>query len=88
MGGGVYWLNQRTSKDRCVNCPAIIAAARLSVLLKDAAYLDKAKSLYAWQNKTLTDGSGKVFDNIRYNRSRQSTQVGRFSLNGDCIPRE
>jgi len=80
MGGGIYWLNERTSKNSCVNCPAIITAARLSVLLKDASYLEKAKTLYAWQTKTLTDGNGKVFDSIRYNKVRQSTRVGRGSL--------
>jgi len=78
--GGLYWTNQRTSKNSCVNCPAIIAAVRLSVLLKDASYLEKATSLYAWQTKTLTDGTGKVFDNIRYDKTRQTTRIGRFSL--------
>jgi len=51
LGGGLYWINQRTSKNSCLNSPAVIAAVRLSVLLKDASYLDKAKSLYAWQKK-------------------------------------
>ncbi|HEY8748619.1 MAG TPA: glycoside hydrolase family 76 protein [Tepidisphaeraceae bacterium] len=80
MGGGVYWINQRTSKNTCVNCPAIIAAARLSVLLKDAKYLEKAKSLYAWQKKTLTDGTGKVFDSLNFNQARGTTRVNRGSL--------
>ena len=57
----------------------MIAAVRLSVLLKDASYLEKAKSLYAWQKKTLTDGTGKVFDSIRLGRS-SAPRVGRFSL--------
>ena len=80
LGGGLYWINQRTSKNSCLNSPAVIAAVRLSVLLKDAAYLEKAKSLYAWQKKTLTDGAGKVFDSIRYDQARQTTRIGRFSL--------
>ncbi|HET6247875.1 MAG TPA: glycoside hydrolase family 76 protein [Tepidisphaeraceae bacterium] len=78
FGGGVYWLNQRTSKNSCVNCPAVIAAARLSVLLKDSAYLEKARKIYAWEKKTLTDGTGKVFDSI--GKRRQATRVGRGSL--------
>jgi predicted alpha-1,6-mannanase (GH76 family) len=80
LGGGLYWTNQRTSKNSCLNSPAVIAAVRLSVLLKDASYLEKAKSLYAWQKKTLTDGNGKVYDNIGYSRYRQSSHVRRFSL--------
>ena len=80
MGGGLYWLNERTSKNSCINSPAVIAAVRLSVLLKDASYLEKAKSLYAWQKKTLTDGTGKVFDSISYDKARQTTRIGKFSL--------
>jgi predicted alpha-1,6-mannanase (GH76 family) len=80
FGGGLYWLNQRTSKNSCINSPAVIAAVRLSVLLKDDSYLDKAKSLYEWQTKTLTDGTGKVFDSVGYDRRRQTTRVRRFSL--------
>ncbi len=80
FGGGLYWINERTSKNSCLNSPAVIAAVRLSVLLKDDSYLEKAKSLYDWQKKTLTDGTGKVFDSIRYNRDGQTTRIGRFSL--------
>jgi predicted alpha-1,6-mannanase (GH76 family) len=80
MGGGLYWISQRTSKNSCVNSPAVIAAVRLSVLLKDASYLEKARSLYAWQKKTLTDGTGKVFDSITYDKARQTAQISRFSL--------
>jgi len=75
MGGGIYWINQKTSKNTCVNCPAIIAAVRLSVLLKDDSYLDKAKKLYAWEKKTLTDGTGKVFDSLSFNKIRGTTRV-------------
>lgn len=80
MGGGIYWINKRTSKNSCINSPAVIAAVRLSVLLKEPAYLEKAKSLYAWQKKTLTDGTGKVFDAINYDKVRQTTRVNRGSL--------
>ena len=80
FGGGLYWINERTCKNSCINSPAVIAAVRLSVLLKDPTYLEKAKSLYAWQKKTLTDGNGKVFDNINHDKARQTTRIGRFSL--------
>jgi len=80
FGGGLYWLNERTSKNSCINSPAVIAAVRLSVLLKDAAYLDKAKSLYAWQKKTLTDRNGKVFDSIGPDRRSGKVRVRDFSL--------
>jgi predicted alpha-1,6-mannanase (GH76 family) len=80
FGGGVYWINQKTSKNTCVNCPAIIAAVRLSVLLKDDSYLEKAKALYAWEKKTLTDGTGKVFDSLSFSKVRETTRVNKGSL--------
>lgn len=80
FGGGLYWINERTSKNSCLNSPAVIAAVRLSVLLKDPAYLAKAKSLYAWQKTTLTDGTGKVFDSISYDQGRQTNRIAKFSL--------
>lgn len=80
LGGGLYWINERTSKNSCLNSPAVIAAVKLSELLNDASYLEKARSLYAWQKETLTDGNGKVFDDIRYDKRRQAARIGRFSL--------
>jgi predicted alpha-1,6-mannanase (GH76 family) len=80
FGGGLYWINQRTSKNSCLNSPAVIAAVRLSVLLKDPSYLEKAKGLYAWEKKTLTDGTGKVFDSISTDRAWGTTKIGKFSL--------
>jgi predicted alpha-1,6-mannanase (GH76 family) len=80
MGGGIYWINERTCKNSCINSPAVIAAVRLSILLKDPAYLAKAKSLYAWQKETLTDGTGKVFDNIEIEKETGSPRIARFSL--------
>lgn len=80
LRGGLYWINERTSKNSCLNSPAVIAAVQLSVLLKDSSYLEKAKSLYAWQKETLTDGAGKVFDSIRYDDRRRAARIARFSL--------
>jgi predicted alpha-1,6-mannanase (GH76 family) len=79
-GGGLYWINERTSKNTCLNAPAVIAAVRLSVLLKDPSYLEKAKSLFAWQKKTLTDGTGKIFDSIGRDKAGNDNHVAKFSL--------
>ncbi len=65
LGGGIWWTSDRRSKNSCIEGPAVIAALRLSALLKDPAYFEKGKSIYEWQRKTLTDGKGKVFDSIR-----------------------
>jgi predicted alpha-1,6-mannanase (GH76 family) len=82
MGGGVYWSSDRTYKSSCVNGPTVIAAARLALLLNDPTYLEKAKSVYAWQKKTLSDGKGKVFDGIsppnKVNRGSLTYNQGTF----------
>ncbi len=65
LGGGIWWTSDRRSKNSCIEGPAVIAAVRLSNLLSDDSYLAKAKSVYQWQKRTLTDGNGKVYDSIR-----------------------
>ena len=79
-GGGLYWINERTSKNTCLNAPTVIAAVRLSTLLNDPTYLDKAKSLYAWQKKTLTDGIGKIYDSIGPGKDGSDNHLAKFSL--------
>jgi predicted alpha-1,6-mannanase (GH76 family) len=75
FGGGIWWMNTaHNQKNSCVVQPAIIAAVNLSRQLKDNGYRVKAESLYAWQKRTLTDGNGKVYDNI------DSTGVNKGSL--------
>lgn len=73
LGGGIWWTSDRGSKNSCIVSPAVIAAMRLCALLKDEAYFARAKSLYQWQKNTLTDGKGKVYDNMRYDRPGTST---------------
>jgi len=72
LGGGIWWSSDRRSKNSCIESPAVIAAVRLSQLLKDPAYLEKALALYRWEKTTLTDGKGKVFDSIRLMPARNT----------------
>lgn len=66
LGCGIWWTSDRESKNSCIEGPTVIAAVRLSELLRDPSYFEKAKSIYQWQKSTLTDGAGKVFDSLRY----------------------
>jgi predicted alpha-1,6-mannanase (GH76 family) len=62
-GGGIWWTrNNPTQKNIATNAPAAITAARLSAILSDNSYLDKAKQIYAWAKSNLTDGAGTVYD--------------------------
>jgi predicted alpha-1,6-mannanase (GH76 family) len=96
LGGGIWWSSDRRSKNSCVECPAIIAAMRLSELLNDPSYFEKARQLYQWQKNMLTDGKGKVYDSVRigsrrnpnfstnsytgFNPRRNNSPLGTFSL--------
>lgn len=73
LGGGIWWTSDKRSKNSCIEGPAVIAAMRLSELLKDDSYFEKAKKIYQWQKKTLTDGEGKVYDSIRLNFRRTNS---------------
>jgi predicted alpha-1,6-mannanase (GH76 family) len=65
LGGGLWWTTDATQKNACVNGPGAIAAFHLYVASKDPAYLDRAKSLYAWERERLFDtSSGAVYDHI------------------------
>ncbi len=66
LGGGMWWKSDvHGSKNACVNGPAAITAMALALALREAAYAEKARDLYAWQRATLFDpNTGAVYDNI------------------------
>lgn len=67
FGGGIWWRNdEHKTKNSCVVQPGILTAFHLSRLLNDPSYKAKAEALYAWQKKTLTETSGKVYDAINF----------------------
>ena len=73
MGGGVAWRkSQLYYKNTPATAPAIILAARLYQLNKNAADLTTAKTLYTWQKNTLVDPStGIVWDGINAENNGQ-----------------
>lgn len=69
MGGGLLWRsNGDTSKNACINAPAVIGATYLYEIYGDKNYLDKAIDLFDWTTETLVvnegDRAGRVHDNI------------------------
>lgn len=62
-GGGLLWYVGRTTKNSCINGPAIVAACYLADATGDNAYLTKAEAIYAWQRSMLYNAStGAVYD--------------------------
>lgn len=65
MGGGVYWKEGEKSKNTCSTAPAAVLAAKLYQATGQAAYLQSAKSLYAWCKQTLQDPADYLYwDNV------------------------
>lgn len=79
-GGALRW-NQETKNwygsNSCINCPATVAACYLYELTGDASYLDKAKSIYAWQRAHLfVPSTGQVYDSGSWDTTWTTYTVG------------
>ena len=96
FGGGIWWRNdEHKTKNSCIVQPAIITAVYLSQILGEASYRAKAESLYAWQKRTLTETTGKVYDAINFNglgkgstTYNQGTFIGSAQLLGHIADAE
>ncbi|MFD0793779.1 glycoside hydrolase family 76 protein [Mucilaginibacter litoreus] len=62
VDGGMFWDFKHSGKNACINFPTVIAAMRLYKITGDAAYFDKAKSVYNWAKTNLVDANGRVAD--------------------------
>jgi predicted alpha-1,6-mannanase (GH76 family) len=74
-GGGMFWKVDNKSKNSCVNGPAAIAACLLWKIYGDTSYSNKAALMMDWEKSALSNGRGKIFDNISTNG-----HIGRFSF--------
>jgi rhamnogalacturonyl hydrolase YesR len=85
LGGGIYWReNEKTSKNTCINAPAIAAALRLYQLTRKPSYLETAYRLYHWTCSRLQDKDGLFWDNIQINGKIDTT---KFSYNSALMIR-
>ena len=64
FGGGIYWKEEKKSKNTCSNGPAIVGALRLYQVTGKHAYFDAALRIYRWTNLHLQDTDGLYFDNV------------------------
>lgn len=78
-GGGLIWYETKTSKNACINGPAMVACCYLAKATGDSTYYDKAIALYTWSKLYLFDSAtGKVNDNVDVNREGKF-RVSRWS---------
>jgi predicted alpha-1,6-mannanase (GH76 family) len=72
FGGGLIWYETKTSKNACINGPAMVASCYLAQATGDSTYYDKAIALYSWSKIYLFNpATGKVNDNVDFNKSGQ-----------------
>ena len=62
LGGGLFWRIENTTKNACINGPAVIAASLLYQITKNQSYLDRAIAIYDWEVKKLFGEDGAVYD--------------------------
>ncbi len=79
-GGGLNWYETKTSKNACINGPAMVACCYLAQATGDSTYYDKAISLYTWSKVYLLNtATGKVNDNIDIDKKTGLVKTGTWS---------
>lgn len=79
-GGSLRWKEGDDShygSNSCINCPATVAACYLYEMTGDESYLEKAKSVYAFQRAHLfNSATGQVYDSGSWNESWSTYTMG------------
>ncbi|MDB5156297.1 MAG: hypothetical protein JWR50_1004 [Mucilaginibacter sp.] len=79
-GGGLIWFQTKTSKNACIEGPAMVAACYLAQATGDKTYYDKAIALYSWSKIYLFDpATGKVNDNVDLNKKTGKLRMSNWS---------
>jgi predicted alpha-1,6-mannanase (GH76 family) len=79
-GGGLIWYQTKTSKNSCINGPAIVACCYLAQATGDSTYCNKAIALYTWSKVYLFDAaSGKLNDNVDLDKITGQLKISTWS---------
>ena len=79
-GGGLIWYETKTSKNACINGPAMVACCYLAQATGDSTYYNKAIALYTWSKVHLFNtATGKVYDNIDINKNNGLIKTSNWS---------
>lgn len=83
MGGGIAWRKTQTSyKNTPANAPAVILAARMYAITKNADDLEWAKKIYTWLITNLVDNAtGLVWDGINRENDGKIDKDWKFTYN-------
>lgn len=79
-GGGLNWYETKTSKNACINGPAMVACCYLAQATGDNTYYDKAITLYTWSKTYLLNtATGKVNDNVDIDKKTGALKISTWS---------
>jgi len=79
-GGGLIWYQTKTSKNACINGPAMVACCYLARTTGDSTYYDKAIALYTWSKVYLFDATtGKINDNVNFDNKTGQLKISTWS---------
>ena len=80
FGGGLIWFETKTSKNACINGPAMVACCYLAQATGDSTYYDKAIAMYTWSKVYLFNtATGKVNDNIDIDKKSGKNRTSNWS---------
>jgi len=80
-GGGLLWYDGKTTKNACINGPAMVAACYLAQATGDNTYYDKAIGMYTWSKVyILNTATGKVKDNVDLNKASGLMRTSNVSF--------
>lgn len=74
LGGGIYWRQDKKSKNTCSNGPSATAALALAERGNKDLYVDWARRIVDWTNKTLRAPNGLFWDNVSLDGKVEKTQ--------------
>ena len=74
LGGGIYWRENRLSKNTCSNGPSAMAALAVARHLNPVYYIGWAKRIVAWTNTKLQDTDGLFLDNCNLDGKPERTK--------------
>ncbi len=79
-GGGLLWYHTKTTKNSCINGPAMVACCYLARATGDSTYYNKAIALYTWSKIYLFDAAtGKLNDNVDLDKKTGKLKISNWS---------